>query len=190
MRQSRRPACRRPAWRTGWRLACRFSAASTIRSAYRIILFDQRGCGKSTPHAELRENTTWDLVADMERLREHLGIERWQVLGGSWGSTLALAYAETHPRARDRPCVARHLHAAPQRAPLVLSGRLQLAFSRCLGRISRAHPAGRAPRHDGGLLQTPHRSRSDEALRCAKAWTQWEATTISARPTYGATTYC
>ena len=66
-------------------------------AAYRIILFDQRGCGKSTPHAELRENTTWDLVADMERLREHLGIERWQVLGGSWGSTLALAYAETHP---------------------------------------------------------------------------------------------
>jgi proline iminopeptidase len=65
--------------------------------AYRIILFDQRGCGRSTPHAELRENTTWDLVADMERIRTHLGIERWQVFGGSWGSTLSLAYAETHP---------------------------------------------------------------------------------------------
>jgi proline iminopeptidase len=64
---------------------------------YRIVLFDQRGCGRSTPHAELRENTTWDLVADIERLREHLRIERWQVFGGSWGSTLALAYAETHP---------------------------------------------------------------------------------------------
>ncbi len=64
---------------------------------YRIILFDQRGCGKSTPHAELRENTTWDLVADMERIREHLGISHWVVFGGSWGSTLALAYAETHP---------------------------------------------------------------------------------------------
>ncbi|MFI5202537.1 MAG: prolyl aminopeptidase [Candidatus Kapaibacterium sp.] len=64
---------------------------------YRIILFDQRGCGKSTPHAELRENTTWDLVSDMERLREHLGIERWLVFGGSWGSTLSLTYAETHP---------------------------------------------------------------------------------------------
>ncbi|MCR2199388.1 alpha/beta fold hydrolase, partial [Salmonella enterica] len=57
-------------------------------SAYRIILFDQRGCGRSTPHAELRENTTWDLVADMERLRTHLGVEKWQVFGGSWGSTL------------------------------------------------------------------------------------------------------
>ncbi len=66
-------------------------------SRYRIILFDQRGCGRSTPHAELRENTTWDLVADMEKLRAHLGIGRWQVFGGSWGSTLALAYAETHP---------------------------------------------------------------------------------------------
>jgi proline iminopeptidase len=66
-------------------------------AAYRIVLFDQRGCGKSTPHAELRDNTTWDLVSDMERLREHLGIRRWQVFGGSWGSTLALAYAEQHP---------------------------------------------------------------------------------------------
>ncbi len=64
---------------------------------YRIICFDQRGCGKSTPYASLEANTTWDLVADTEKLREHLAIERWQVFGGSWGSTLALAYAETHP---------------------------------------------------------------------------------------------
>lgn len=64
---------------------------------YRIILFDQRGCGKSRPHASLVENTTWHLVDDMERLREHLGLARWQVFGGSWGSTLALAYAEAYP---------------------------------------------------------------------------------------------
>lgn len=64
---------------------------------YRIILFDQRGCGKSTPHSELRENSTWDLVSDIEKLRQHLGIERWQVFGGSWGSTLALAYSTSHP---------------------------------------------------------------------------------------------
>jgi proline iminopeptidase len=63
---------------------------------YRIVLFDQRGCGKSTPHAELTDNTTWDLVADIERMRTHLSIDRWQVFGGSWGSTLALAYAQTH----------------------------------------------------------------------------------------------
>lgn len=66
-------------------------------SAYRIILFDQRGCGRSTPHASLEMNTTWDLVADMERLREHLGLERWMLFGGSWGSTLSLAYAQAHP---------------------------------------------------------------------------------------------
>jgi proline iminopeptidase len=65
---------------------------------YRIILFDQRGCGKSTPHAELQDNTTWHLVSDIETLRQHLGIDRWLVFGGSWGSTLALAYAQTHPK--------------------------------------------------------------------------------------------
>ncbi|MBK8724751.1 MAG: prolyl aminopeptidase [Holophagaceae bacterium] len=64
---------------------------------YRIVLLDQRGCGLSRPYGELRENSTWELVADLERLREHLGIERWQVFGGSWGSTLALAYSQAHP---------------------------------------------------------------------------------------------
>lgn len=64
---------------------------------YRVVLFDQRGSGKSTPHASLEENTTWHLVSDIEQLREHLGIHTWQVFGGSWGSTLALAYAERHP---------------------------------------------------------------------------------------------
>ena len=65
---------------------------------YRIILYDQRGCGLSTPHASLVENTTWDLVEDIEKLRDFLAIPRWQVFGGSWGSTLAIAYAETHPK--------------------------------------------------------------------------------------------
>lgn len=64
---------------------------------WRIILFDQRGCGQSKPFAELKENTTWDLVSDIEKLRNHLSIARWSVFGGSWGSTLALAYAIKHP---------------------------------------------------------------------------------------------
>ncbi|HLO86715.1 MAG TPA: prolyl aminopeptidase [Nostocaceae cyanobacterium] len=64
---------------------------------WRLVMFDQRGCGQSKPHAELRENTTWDLVNDIEKLREHLGIEQWVVFGGSWGSTLSLAYSQTHP---------------------------------------------------------------------------------------------
>jgi len=63
---------------------------------YRILLFDQRGCGKSRPHASLKNNTTQDLIDDLEQIREHLGIDKWVVFGGSWGSTLALAYAETH----------------------------------------------------------------------------------------------
>ncbi len=65
---------------------------------YRIVMFDQRGCGKSRPHASLEDNTTWHLVEDMEQLRKHLGIDRWQIFGGSWGSSLALAYAETYPQ--------------------------------------------------------------------------------------------
>jgi len=66
---------------------------------WRVVLFDQRGCGRSTPFAELRENTTWDLVSDIEKLRKHLGISRWAVFGGSWGSTLSLSYAISHPSA-------------------------------------------------------------------------------------------
>ncbi len=66
---------------------------------YRIVLLDQRGAGRSTPYAELDENTTWDLIADLEVLRKHLAIQQWLVFGGSWGSTLALAYAQTHPHA-------------------------------------------------------------------------------------------
>ena len=65
--------------------------------AYRIILFDQRGAGRSIPHASLDDNTTWHLVQDIEHIREHFGVEQWLVFGGSWGSTLSLAYAETHP---------------------------------------------------------------------------------------------
>jgi proline iminopeptidase len=64
---------------------------------YDVLLFDQRGCGRSTPFASLEHNTTWDLVADIERLREMCGHDKWQVFGGSWGSTLSLSYAETHP---------------------------------------------------------------------------------------------
>ncbi|MFM7426464.1 MAG: prolyl aminopeptidase [Elainella sp.] len=66
---------------------------------WRIVLFDQRGCGRSQPHADLTDNTTWHLVSDIEQIRQHLGIEQWVVFGGSWGSTLSLAYSQTHPDA-------------------------------------------------------------------------------------------
>ncbi|MEM8729943.1 MAG: prolyl aminopeptidase [Pseudomonadota bacterium] len=68
-------------------------------SVYRIVLFDQRGCGRSRPHAAVTHNTTWHLVADIEKIREDLGIDRWIVFGGSWGATLSLIYAQTHPEA-------------------------------------------------------------------------------------------
>jgi proline iminopeptidase len=89
------PVDRSP-WRAGRRL---FPAMRRYFSPedWRIILFDQRGCGRSRPHAGVRGNTTWHLVADIERIRHTLGIERWAVFGGSWGATLGLVYAEKHP---------------------------------------------------------------------------------------------
>ena len=72
---------------------------------YRVVAFDQRGAGRSTPAALVDDNTTWDLVADIERIREHLGISRWHVAGGSWGSTLALVYAQSHPQRVSALCV-------------------------------------------------------------------------------------
>lgn len=142
---------------------------------YRIVLFDQRGAGRSTPHADLTDNTTWDLVADIERLRAHLGIERWQVFGGSWGSTLALAYAQTHPQ---------------QVTELVLRGifllrrwELEWFYQEGASRLfpdAWEHYIAAIPveeRHD--LISAFHRrlTSSDEATRlaAAKAWSVWKA---------------
>ncbi len=71
-------------------------------SHYRVILFDQRGCGRSKPHASVEDNTTWHLVRDIEAIRKTLTIDKWTVFGGSWGATLALIYAETHPESVER----------------------------------------------------------------------------------------
>lgn len=145
--------------------------------AYRIILFDQRGAGRSTPHADLVDNTTWHLVADIEHLREHLGIARWQVFGGSWGSTLALAYAEAHPQVVTE---------------LVLRGifmlrRWELEWFYQEG-ASRLFPDAwdqyletipMVERHD--LMSAYHRRlTSDDAdvrLAAARTWSVWEAAT-------------
>ena len=80
---------------------------------YRVILFDQRGCGRSSPNASVENNTTWDLVADIERIREELRIDRWTVFGGSWGACLALIYAQTHPE-RARALVLRGVFTMTQ----------------------------------------------------------------------------
>jgi proline iminopeptidase len=151
-------------------------------AAYRIVLFDQRGCGKSTPHASLVENTTWDLVADVETLRAHLGVERWQVFGGSWGSTLALAYAETHP---DRV------------TELVLRGIFLVREQEIAWFYQRGTSAIFPDAWEEYVEPIPERERADfvrayykrltsddpaERLRAAKAWSVWEGSTSCFAP--------
>ena len=148
---------------------------------YRIILFDQRGCGKSTPHASLENNTTWDLVGDMEILREALQIDRWQVFGGSWGSTLALAYAETHPE-RVTELVLRGIFMGqkPEIQWLYQFGTSELFPDRWERFVE---PIPTSERHD--MISAYHRQLtsddSDERMFAAKAWSAWEASTISLR---------
>ena len=123
---------------------------------WRIVLFDQRGCGKSTPHAELRENTTGDLVEDTEKLRRHLGIDRWVVFGGSWGSTLALAYAQAHPD-RCKGIVLRGIFLL-RRSELrwfYQEGASHL-FPDAWEEVSGADPEIGASRSHAGVLQAPH----------------------------------
>ena len=151
-------------------------------AAYRIVLFDQRGCGKSTPHAELRENGTWELVSDMERLRTHLGIDRWQVFGGSWGSTLALAYAEKHPD-RVTELVLRGIF-------LVRKREIEWFYQRGASAIfpdlweEYLEPIPEAER--GDLLHAYHRRLTSPdpvvRARAARAWSVWEGKTSNLRP--------
>lgn len=151
-------------------------------SHYRIIVFDQRGCGQSTPHAELAENTTWDLVEDMEKLRRHLGIECWQVVGGSWGSTLALAYAQTYPE---------------RVTGLIVRGIFTLRRSEVAWFYQRGADALFPDAWEGFVAPIPGEERHDmiEAyyrrltgddhsaqLECARAWSQWEGATLSLLP--------
>jgi len=149
---------------------------------WRVILLDQRGSGKSTPVGETAENTTWDLVADVETLRRHLGIERWLVFGGSWGSTLALAYAQTHP--------------GPVRG-LVLRGiflgrQTELDWTFVDG-ARRMYPDGwdefvshLSARERGDVLRAYHRKLTspDPAVRreAALAWNLWEERTSKLVP--------
>ena len=148
---------------------------------WRIVLFDQRGCGRSRPHAELRENTTWDLVADAEALRERLGIETWVVFGGSWGSTLALAYSETHPR-RVKGLVLRGIFLLRRRE---LEWFYQDGASRLFPDAWEKYLAPIPPRERGDLMKAYYRrltSRSRKVrLEAARAWSVWEATTSKLR---------
>jgi proline iminopeptidase len=144
---------------------------------YCIVLFDQRGAGRSTPHADLVDNTTWDLVADIEKLRESLGIEKWQVFGGSWGSTLALAYAQAHPR---------HVTELMLRGIFMLRRwELQWFYQEGASRLfpdAWEHYVAAIPEAERGDFITAFHKRltsDDEATRlaAARAWSVWEGAT-------------
>jgi proline iminopeptidase len=149
---------------------------------YRIVLLDQRGCGRSTPHASLEENTTWDLVADLERLRMQLQIERWQVFGGSWGSTLALAYAETHPD-RVTELVLRGIFTL-RRAELewFYQEGCSWLYPEAFEDYSRPIPL--AERND--MIAAYYRRLTSPdteiQLKAARAWSAWEGKTLSLLP--------
>ena len=152
--------------------------------AYRIVLFDQRGCGQSTPHAAVERNSTWDLVADIEGIRERLGIERWQIFGGSWGSTLALAYAETHPR-RVTELILRGIFLL---RPYELDWYYQEGASNIFPDVWEHYLAPIPPDERGDLMAAYHRRLfgDDPAaqLEAAKAWTRWEWSTSQLIPEF------
>jgi len=144
---------------------------------WRVVLFDQRGCGRSTPHAELRENTTWDLVDDIEKIRERAEIDRWVVFGGSWGSTLALAYAETHPK-RVKGLVLRGIFLLRKSE---LRWFYQEGASHLFPDAWEDYLAPIPPRERGDLMKAYRRrliGRDPRArLKAARAWSVWEGRT-------------
>ncbi|MEA5462618.1 prolyl aminopeptidase [Leptothoe sp. PORK10 BA2] len=144
---------------------------------WRIVLFDQRGCGQSKPHAELTDNTTWDLVDDIERLRSHLAIEQWTVFGGSWGSTLALAYGQRYPH----HCVGLILRGIFMLRPKEIRWFYQEGASYIFPDAWEQYlaPIPAAERHDLVAAYYQRLTSADPAVRqqAAQAWARWEAST-------------
>ncbi|HHJ81160.1 MAG TPA: prolyl aminopeptidase [Candidatus Tenderia electrophaga] len=149
---------------------------------YRIILFDQRGCGRSSPHAELQGNNTQALVADMELIREKLGIDKWVVFGGSWGSTLGLVYAETHPE-RVLGLILRGIFLC---RPQEIHWFYQEGASRIFPDYWQSYlkPIPEPERHD--LLHAYYRQLTSdneiERMAAAKAWSMWEGRCATLKP--------
>jgi proline iminopeptidase len=149
---------------------------------WNVLLFDQRGCGRSTPHASLEANTTWHLVDDIERLRQLAGIERWLVFGGSWGSTLALAYAQTHP-GRVTGLILRGIFTFRQTE---LDWLYRYGASEIFPDKWEAFLAAVPEEERDDLVAAYHRRLTgpDPAARlaAAKAWSKWEAETVTLLP--------
>ncbi|MFI6478345.1 prolyl aminopeptidase [Nonomuraea sp. NPDC050663] len=155
--------------------------------AYRIILFDQRNCGRSRPHASdpavsLEHNTTWHLVADMELLREHLGVDRWQVFGGSWGSALSLAYAQTHPDRVSELVLRGIFMLRPFELHWFYEEGASLVYPDLWEKY--VEPIPSEERDD--LIGAFHRRLNDPdpavRLPAARAWSVWEGSTITLLP--------
>ena len=149
---------------------------------YRIILFDQRGCGRSAPHASLEGNTTQALVADMETIREHLGVERWLLFGGSWGSTLSLVYAETHPQ-RVLGLILRGIFLCRRHE---IDWFYQQGASRLFPDLWQDYQAP-IPQAERGQMVAAYYQRlnsDNEVVRmaAAKAWSLWEGRTSTLKP--------
>jgi proline iminopeptidase len=151
-------------------------------AGYRIVVFDQRGSGRSRPHASLEANTTWDLVADIEALRSRLGIARWLVFGGSWGSTLALAYSQAYPQAVSE-LVLRGIFLLRRKE---LDWFYQHGASMVFPEHWQAFLAPIPEAERGDLLGAYHRrllgAEPAEQLAAARAWSVWEGATSSLRP--------
>ncbi|XUL87435.1 prolyl aminopeptidase [Streptomyces galilaeus] len=156
-------------------------------AAYRIVLLDQRGCGRSTPHAshydtDMSVNTTAHLIADLELLRRHLGIERWLVRGASWGSVLGLRYAQTHPEAVSElvlTCVASGSNAEVALLTRGLGKLFPEAFERFVGELPEGERDGNLAAAFNRLIESPDRAVRE---RAARAWTDWETAIIPAPP--------
>jgi len=149
---------------------------------YRIVLFDQRGCGRSLPHASIENNTTWDLVADIEALRDHLNIESWQVFGGSWGSALALAYAQMHPD-RVRELILRGIFLMrPAELDWFYRNGCNWLFPEAYAEFLNAVPEGERTDVVGAYYKRLTSSEESVQLEAARAWTSWEGRTLSLLP--------
>ena len=165
-------------------------------SAYRVVLFDQRGCGRSTPHAsapdtDLASNNTANLIADIERLRQHLDIDRWLVFGGSWGSTLALAYAETHPDRVTEMILFGVTTGRRSEFDWTFRGGVAVFFPEQWERLRAGVPVAE---RDGDIVEAYHRLLHDldptVRQRAAEAWCMWESATPAWPPTTGLVFTC
>ena len=146
---------------------------------WRMALFDQRGCGRSRPNASLEDNTTWSLIEDIERLREHLGVEKWCVFGGSWGSTLALAYAIKHPERVESLVLRGIFLLTPRELRWFYQDGASMLFPDAWARFCAPIPLDER----GDMISAFHKRLTSPDRRvqaeAAAAWSQWEGDTIS-----------